>query len=81
VRLEILRQAAMVVAAGLFAGGCGALAFGRWLTVLAFGIHPSDPRILFVATCLLAATALVAAWLPARRASRIAPRIAMQDGH
>jgi len=81
VRLEILRHAAMVVAAGLLAGACGALAFGRWLTVLAFEIHPSDPRILFAATGLLAATALLAAWLPARRASRIAPRIVMQDGH
>jgi putative ABC transport system permease protein len=80
VRLEILRHAASVVSAGLLAGTCGALAFGRWLTVLAFEIHPSDPRILFAATALLATTGLIAAWLPARRASRIAPRIAMQEG-
>ena len=79
VRLTVLRQAAAVIAAGLVAGACGALAFGRWLTALAFGIHPSDPRILLGAAVLLTIIGLLAAWLPARRASRIAPRIAMQD--
>jgi putative ABC transport system permease protein len=78
VRWTILRQAAAVLAFGLTAGTCGALAFGRWLTALAFEIHPSDPRILLAAIVLLSLTGLLAAWLPASRASRVSPRIAMQ---
>jgi putative ABC transport system permease protein len=80
VRLTVLRQAAVVLGAGLAAGTCGALVFGRWLAALAFGIHPSDPRIFVAAVVLLTTTGLLAAWLPARRASRVAPRIAIQDG-
>ena len=78
VRWTILRQAAAVLGFGLTAGTCGALAFGRWLTALAFEIHPSDPRILLAAIVLLSLTGLLAAWLPASRASRVSPRIAMQ---
>ena len=78
VRWTILRQAAAVLGWGLAAGTCGALAFGRWLTALAFEIHPSDPRILLAAIVLLSLTGVLAAWLPARRASRVSPRIAMQ---
>ena len=67
--------------AGLLAGTLGALVLGRWLTSLAFEISPSDPRILLAAAVLLAIIGLLAAWLPARRASRVAPRIAMQEGY
>ncbi len=79
VRLTILRQASVVLAAGLVGGSIGALALGRWLRALAFEISPSDPRILFAAAVVLTATGLIAAWLPARRASQVAPRVAMQE--
>ena len=80
IRLTVLRQAASSSAVGLVAGTLGALVLGRWLTSLAFEISPSDPRILLAAAVLLTITGLLAAWLPARRASRVAPRIAMQEG-
>ena len=80
VRALVMRQAAIVVGIGVAAGLGGALLLGRWLDVLAFGIAPSDPRILAATALLLAAVAAVAAWFPARRAARIEPRIAMQDG-
>ena len=80
IRLTVLRQAGLVLGAGLLAGTLGALVLGRWLTSLAFEISPSDPRILLGAAVLLAIMGLLAAWLPARRASRVAPRIAMQEG-
>jgi predicted permease len=79
VRLTVLRQAAVLLAAGLVAGTCGALLLGRWLTSLAFEISPWDLRILLAAIGFLTITGLLAAWLPARRASRVAPRTAMQD--
>ena len=80
VRALVLRQAAFVVAIGLVAGLGGALALGRWLTSLVFEISPWDPRILLAAALLLTMTALFAAWLPARRASLVAPKIAIQCG-
>jgi predicted permease len=80
IRLAVLRQASVVLGAGLVAGTIGALVLGRWLTSLAFGISPSDPRILLAAALLLTTTGLLAAWLPARRAARVEPRFAMQEG-
>ena len=81
VRALVLRQAAVVLAIGLVAGIAGAMVLGRWLSSLVFEISPSDPRILLATASLLTITGLVAAWLPARRASRVAPRIAMQEGY
>ena len=80
VRALVFRQAAAVVSLGVAAGLAGALVLGRWLEALAFGIAPSDPRILMASAVVLALVALVAAWLPAQRAARVEPRIAMQEG-
>ena len=55
VRALVFRQAAVVVGLGLAAGLGGALVLGRWLAALAFGIRPSDPRI-------LAASAVCSRW-------------------
>jgi ABC-type antimicrobial peptide transport system permease subunit len=65
--------------AGLAGGTAGALMLGRWLRSLVFAVSPSDPGILLAAVVLLTMTGLVAAWLPARRASRVSPRTAMQE--
>jgi putative ABC transport system permease protein len=81
IRLTVLRQASFVLGVGLIAGTVGALVLGRWLTSLTFGISPSDRRILVAAAVVLTTTGLLAAWLPARRASRVAPTIAMQEGY
>ena len=78
VRALVFRQAALVAGVGVAAGLGGALALGRWLGALAFGIAPADPRILSASAVLLALVALLAAWLPARRAARSAPRMMMQ---
>ena len=78
-RRLILRQAAAVVGIGLAAGLGGALAIGRWLSSLVFETSPRDPRILLTTALVLAAVALLSAWLPAWRASRVEPRIAMQE--
>jgi predicted permease len=81
VRALVFRQAGLVVSLGVAAGLAGALMLGRWLEALAFGVAPSDPRILAASAAVLALVALVAAWLPAQRAARVQPRIAMQEGH
>lgn len=80
VRGLVLRQAAMVFATGLAAGVAGAFVLGRWMTTVVFEISPSDPRIFTASAVLLAAAALVAAWLPAYRASRLPPALALREG-
>ncbi len=80
VRALVLRQAAIVVGSGLVFGVVGALVLGRWLSSLLFQVSPWDLRILAVTAVLLLITGAVAAWLPARRASRVAPGMAMQEG-
>ena len=81
VRGLVLRQAAVVLGLGLVAGTAGALVLGRWLSSLVFEISPWDPRILLATASLLTITGVLAAWLPARRASRVAPGMAMHEGH
>jgi len=78
VRAVVFRQAGVVVGLGLVLGLCGAFVLGRWLEALAFGITPSDPRILIASAAALAFVALVAAALPAQRAARVEPRLAIQ---
>jgi hypothetical protein len=79
IRALVLRQAGRALAIGLAVGVAGSLLLGRFLSSLAFGVSPSDARILLAAAVLLTATGVVAAWLPARRASRLDPRTAIQD--
>lgn len=79
VQRGVLRQAGIVVGIGLAAGIGGALVLGRSLSSLVFEISPSDPRILLSAAAGLAIVAFLSAWLPARRAARLDPRIAMQE--
>jgi predicted permease len=81
VRALVLRQAASVVGVGVALGLAGAALLGEWVETLAFGIAATDPAILAASAALLAAVALVATWVPAKRASRVEARIVMQEGH
>jgi predicted permease len=80
VRALVFGHAAAVVALGVAGGVAGALALGRSLGWLAFGVSPSDPRILTATAALLVLVAGAAAWLPAQRATRVDPMMAMRDG-
>jgi predicted permease len=77
IRTLVLRQAAVVLGAGIPIGVAGAIVLGRWLSSLLFQTNASDPRILLGTAILLAITGFVAAWVPARRAARIAPMTAI----
>jgi ABC-type antimicrobial peptide transport system permease subunit len=79
VRALVLRHAAVVVGTGVAAGFAGAVAMGRSLQSLVFDTSPWDPRVFLATAALLALVALVSAWLPARRAARVEPRIAMGE--
>src|SRR3977135_944658 len=74
----IVGQAMTIVAISLVVGLAGAFAATRLLSSLLFGVGASDP-VTFIGICLLvSAVAFVAAWLPARRATRVDPIIALR---
>ena len=67
------RQGGLVAAAGAVVGLAVALAGGRVLDSLLYGVRPNDTGVLTATTLLVLAVALGACWLPARRASRLNP--------
>jgi len=74
----VLKTGARPVVGGLVVGIAGALALTGLLKSLLFGIGPRDPLTFIVVPCLFAAVALVAAYLPARRAARLEPMEALR---
>ncbi|HWW75235.1 MAG TPA: ABC transporter permease, partial [Pyrinomonadaceae bacterium] len=64
--------------AGLAVGLCGALALTRAMASLLYEVKPADPLTLAAAAALLGAVALLACLLPARRATRVDPLIALR---
>jgi ABC-type antimicrobial peptide transport system permease subunit len=69
----VLRQAVVLLAAGLGLGAAGALAFGNALAGLLYDVAPHDPVSLTVAALLLGAASVAASYVPARRAARVDP--------
>jgi putative ABC transport system permease protein len=67
------------VAAGLLVGILGAWWTTKLLASLIYGAGAHDPRLWALAASFVLATALVAAWLPARRASRVDPQVVLKD--
>jgi predicted permease len=69
----VLRQGAVVIVIGVLLGVGGAIAITRLMERLLFGVSATDPLVFAAATLLLSATALVACWVPARRAANADP--------
>jgi predicted permease len=74
----ILREAGMLLGIGLAGGLVLALTTGRIARAMLFGLQPYDPLTLGIAVALLAGAALAAACLPARRAARVDPMVALR---
>ncbi|MEO5821866.1 MAG: ABC transporter permease [Vicinamibacteraceae bacterium] len=77
VRRLVLAQAARLVAFGSAVGLVGALATGRLVETLLFGVTPFDIVSYLAAVVALSFAVLVAAWWPARRAARVNPLVAL----
>ncbi len=75
----VMRQGMVPVAAGVAIGLLGALLAGRLIRGLLFQVPPTDAVTLAAVTGLLAAAALLATWLPGRRATRLDPLVALRE--
>jgi len=74
----VLKEALRFAVTGVLVGIAAALIFGRLISSLLFGVRPTDPVTLIVLPVLLTGTALLAAYLPARRATRVDPMAALR---
>jgi putative ABC transport system permease protein len=74
----VLRQAATLLGIGIAIGLAGALVSARFLAGLLYGVGAADPVSLLAAILVLGAVALAAASIPAWRATRVDPMIALR---
>jgi predicted permease len=82
-RLDLLRlvvgQGMKLTAWGLSIGLVASLGLTRALQKMLYGVTPADPLVLITVSAILAAVALAACWIPAHRATRIDPIIALRE--
>jgi predicted permease len=75
----VLREALTLVVIGLVLGVVASLALTRTAASLLYELKPNDPLTIAMATLLLAGVALFAGYLPARRASKVDPMVALRE--
>ena len=75
----VLSQGAWLVGSGLILGVIGALALRRALASILFGVAPTDPTIFATVLLVLAVVGLLACYLPAQRATRVDPLVALRQ--
>jgi putative ABC transport system permease protein len=64
---------------GIAIGGTAAFSLSRLLAGFLFGVTARDPAVFVAAPAILAAVALVAIWIPARRATRVSPMTLLRN--
>jgi putative ABC transport system permease protein len=74
----LLTQGARIVAAGLLFGLAGAWVLTRAMSHMLVGVSPSDPVTYAAVSGLLSTVALLACWIPARRATKVDPVVALR---
>jgi predicted permease len=74
----VMREAARLLVIGIVIGTALSLAFGRGASSLLFGLKPNDPVTLAAAGALLAVVAAAASFVPARRATKVDPMVALR---
>lgn len=79
VRWLVVRQGLRLTIAGLVLGGVVALFATRAMITLLFNVAPNDPVTLVVVPLVLAGTSIAAAWIPALKASRADPAVALRS--
>ena len=79
VQLDILRTTLILALIGIAIGTIASLAISHLITSLLFGTTPTDPATFVAMILILAVIALLAGYIPARRASRINPMVALRN--
>ena len=74
----VVGQGIALAAAGALAGVAGALALTRYLQSLLYGVRPTDPATFVAVAVLLILVSLAACYIPARRATRVDPMVALR---
>jgi putative ABC transport system permease protein len=81
-RQDVLRMVVgggmRLTVAGVLIGVALSIAAGRFISALLFGVRPTDPLTFSAVAAALLTTAMVAAWIPARRATRVDPMVALR---
>jgi len=75
----VVGRGMLVTIVGLAVGLAGSLALAGLLSGLLYGVHPTDPGVLGGGLAILAGAALVASWIPARRATRVDPTVVLRE--
>jgi len=79
VRWMVMRRGLALTALGLCLGLVGALIAARFIAAFLFGVSATDPAIFGAVVALFTAVGMAATWLPARRATRVDPVIALRS--
>jgi ABC-type antimicrobial peptide transport system permease subunit len=74
----IVGEAGVLLAAGVLGGTALAIVAGRSAATLLYGLEPWDPLTLAIAVTSLTIVSLAASWLPAQRAARVPPSLALR---
>jgi putative ABC transport system permease protein len=74
----VTREGLRLVGFGVVIGVAGTLGLTRLIATMLFAVRPSDPLILISVSLLLAAVALVSSYIPARRATKVDPMVALR---
>ena len=75
----VLRSGLEVVIVAVAVGVAGALAAGRYLESRLYNVGANDPLTMLTVPLILALVAMLASWLPARRAARVDPAITLRE--
>ena len=75
----IVRDGMSPTVLGVALGALGALGVTRLMRSLLYGVSPTDPIVFSVVATMLVVVALGACWVPARRAARVDPNVALRD--
>lgn len=79
VAIAVVRRGASMAALGIAIGLAAAWALAGLLRQMLFGVEPQDPLTLMVVAVVLLAVTLLASWMPARRAARVDPVVALRE--